>query len=1020
MSVTQASGALNFTAAQVGNLTLRALDSASGAIVLGPLAGSGTLDVRAARGLDLGGAVTVADNAKLVAGWDGNETPTPALRGDGIGSLLVGQNFSNSGPTAETRLWAEGDIALSAGRTLSGYDILIGGGRDMNLAGTVSAGRYLAATAKRDITVGGSLLAQSLIVSAGRDLTVSGNVALTPTGYYLDLGAGADYDIVADDWLPSVSGGDLTLTASSVLGMTEAGHALYLSALQGNERSGHVTQQAGGSIVLPSQTQADIDATGMLQLSSVAAGAGSIANLRSGYNWDTASFLGTARDLSLGSLAFAAGTVNAQATGAIVDANGAAPNVVADSIDLTSRLGGAAGGHAIDLDVVAGAAAQATVNAGSANGGIYLRNLAVSAPPTLVLTDGATNQPTVAFYHDGDLALGAGHTFDAGSGTIGVAAGGSLSGVETARFGGAPAQLGLFADQDLSLSNALVLPSTHVGLSATGTLDIGHTLGALHLAANGGTVNIGATVGAAGDIALGAGVLNVNGIVSGQNIALGASTLNVGGSGGIHASQHLAASVGGNAQVTGGYLKSGGDLELLVGGNLTVADEGHLWAGYGQMSPPFADASIAVGGNLTLENGAYIIAANDVYLDLLGPSSVLSLAGGLAGPSYVLSDFAIGMVGTTHIAFAQRNSGGILIDGVETASTVVGGSGFFAVDTNTPARPGFGLEIGYASQAGDSVAAQLVTAIEKAIENAATDERPIEEGGSPQLGGAAGGESGPGFGDEEEQKDKDKVGQGKDGKDPKKDDKPARRGWPSAPRARDPALHRVPRRAAGAGSRPAGRPVWSLCLRHPPHQVELVVRPHRGHVGHTVAEAEEGRNGTNVPDVLVAEAVSVQRFEVGIGNRGGVERHFHGEIQHGLLARRDVGLAMIDRNLVGDQRVLGTDAQDGAVRDHAILATVGIRGGDYDHLAFRLGQPTLLFHQRIVKGEERAPFRGPVRQREKHVGNEAGLLLHLQDAGADVFGQVFEFRYGVAADRRRAHGLLVSMAGRSGHSMSPL
>jgi filamentous hemagglutinin family protein len=464
------------------------------------------------------------------------------------------------------------------------------------------------------------------------------------------------------------------------------------------------------------------------------------------------------------------GSFSATASGRIF---GGVHRVRGDAITLVSQNGGVAGGRAIDLDVEAGSALTATVNAGAAQGGIHLRNFGASAPATIALTDTAGSQQSVAFYQDSDLVLGAGHSFNAGSGGIVVGAGGSLSGIETVRFGGTPAQLTLIADDNLSLSNVLSLPSTHIGLSAAGSLDIGHNLGALHLAANGGTINIGAMVTAAGDIALGAGVLNVHGNVAAQYVSVGTGTLNVGGSGGIHASQHLLAVVGGNAQVVGGYLKSGGDFELLVGGNLSISDQGHLWAGYGQMSPPFADASIAVGGDLSLSNGAHVIAANDVYLDLLGADSVLSLAGGPAGPSFVLSDFASGLAQTTHISFFSRNSGGILIDGVETAVTRVGGSGFFAIDTNTPALPGAGLAISYAQQAGDSITAQLVNAINQAVDDVDPTTTPTDDNGPKPLGARdEKGNQEDGFGDDDEDKDKKKSDAGKG---EKKDEKPAQK-----------------------------------------------------------------------------------------------------------------------------------------------------------------------------------------------------------------------------------------------------
>src|SRR3546814_2405000 len=49
-------------------------------------------------------------------------------------------------------------------------------------------------------------------------------------------------------------------------------------------------------------------------------------------------------------------------------------------------------------------------------------------------------------------------------------------------------------------------------------------------------------------------------------------------------------------------------------------------------------------------------------------------------------------------------------------------------------------------------------------------------------------------------------------------------------------------------------------------------------------------------------------------------RDLHRVVEHGALARRDVGLAPVDRDLIGDHRVLLADPQDRPVRDHAVEA----------------------------------------------------------------------------------------------------
>ncbi len=147
-----------------------------------------------------------------------------------------------------------------------------------------------------------------------------------------------------------------------------------------------------------------------------------------------------------------------------------------------------------------------------------------------------------------------------------------------------------------------------------------------------------------------------------------------------------------------------------------------------------------------------------------------------------------------------------------------------------------------------------------------------------------------------------------------------------------------------------------------------------------------------------------QVVEILFVDRLGFLRDQQREVEHRLLSRRDVGLAVVGRDLVCDQRVLGADAQDGAVGDDAVLAFVGRRGGDHDHLALGLGEPALLVHQRVVIGEEGAELVGPVRQRDEDIGHEARLLLHALDALADVVRQLGEIGNGKAADGLVGHG----------------
>lgn len=83
---------------------------------------------------------------------------------------------------------------------------------------------------------------------------------------------------------------------------------------------------------------------------------------------------------------------------------------------------------------------------------------------------------------------------------------------------------------------------------------------------------------------------------------------------------------------------------------------------------------------------------------------------------------------------------------------------------------------------------------------------------------------------------------------------------------------------------------------------------------------------------------------------------------------------------------------------HAVQALVGRAGGGDDHLALALGEAAfLLEHEGVVVGEEGAPLGRASREGEKDIGNEAGLFLHFEDAGADVLGQAGQFGLGIAA-----------------------
>jgi hypothetical protein len=85
------------------------------------------------------------------------------------------------------------------------------------------------------------------------------------------------------------------------------------------------------------------------------------------------------------------------------------------------------------------------------------------------------------------------------------------------------------------------------------------------------------------------------------------------------------------------------------------------------------------------------------------PESSLYLNGTASNPAIIESDWYTEGGQTTYIDFLARTSGGIWIDGVETATTVAGGSGFYHYvgPSWLPALEGNGLYITYAQSQGD-------------------------------------------------------------------------------------------------------------------------------------------------------------------------------------------------------------------------------------------------------------------------------------------------------------------------------
>jgi hypothetical protein len=170
------------------------------------------------------------------------------------------------------------------------------------------------------------------------------------------------------------------------------------------------------------------------------------------------------------------------------------------------------------------------------------------------------------------------------------------------------------------------------------------------------------------------------------NIAMSGNTVHFRG-GGIDPFSAANVSVIGQQVMIENVVGAQFNVDIAAGGNISIGAGGYVDAGNNA-------ALTTIFGDIVLEDGAQVLATNHVYLDLYGGASRVILNGkpDNPSPSTILAAYA-GGPGKVNVAFLNRGSGGIVIDGIETDTTLDGGSGFF-VD-GKPALVGFGLNLFY-------------------------------------------------------------------------------------------------------------------------------------------------------------------------------------------------------------------------------------------------------------------------------------------------------------------------------------
>lgn len=159
------------------------------------------------------------------------------------------------------------------------------------------------------------------------------------------------------------------------------------------------------------------------------------------------------------------------------------------------------------------------------------------------------------------------------------------------------------------------------------------------------------------------------------------------------------------ALVQAGYYQPLAGTRTLINSSVTATNTAAL-AGYDiELSGSSSSVTSTAGSiktyaanNMTLDDGAYLSAMQDVSLTFAGAASTLALNSVTYDP-YIWAKAP----NTIYLNFLGRSAGGVMIEGVET-TTNSGDTGFFYTTDKLPATPGSGLMITYSGGITDPCA----------------------------------------------------------------------------------------------------------------------------------------------------------------------------------------------------------------------------------------------------------------------------------------------------------------------------
>ncbi len=580
------------------------------------------------------------------------------------------------------------------------------------------------------LAYGGTSAIGNIDITTGTVINIDGNLTMV-----------AGWDGASTSAPASVAGkGNITITDSSI----ESG-SMTLQA-------GHnITQTAGGTLTATfGGYSSSIEADGNLFLDgTVTLGGGSDLYASSGYSGASGKtlrvaniaalyggssiYLGSSGDAEIGVINAPNGYVSISGQGAILDPNGTALNITADVIDLYSQYGGAPGTLAITLDTAATTSIYASVGYAADNGGISIRNVGAQPSQSVAFSDGSVYGGDIFFSTStGDIHTGAGAgyggslSFGSYGGrydiTVSALAGDLYIDNFYGVYGG-----GIYANTPNSGTNTLLLDSVtgnvyqyssasfngdvsvHAAQGFFGYASLNTSNGNLDIHA--ASVDLGYAYLSGNHVGITTGSLNMSDTAifafASPSAGVGNYGVDIVSSGAVNMGYSYV--LGYTASVIAGGKVSLDSSDILgaygvaIGATGVSLDNGStiLGGGYGGYGVSAGNVEMVIsGGDLIMNNGSSIVAGNDVILTLTGANAQVVLnesANMYGGPSTILSDVVTLVPATTIINFLGRSSGGVVIDGEQTTTTLVGGSGCFTVDYSTACLLGSSLEINYGS-----------------------------------------------------------------------------------------------------------------------------------------------------------------------------------------------------------------------------------------------------------------------------------------------------------------------------------